>query len=119
MLSLSLSGDDSDKKSKYGEEGGGEAEFQLVGNLVAKTSQNIAFHLRLSEAVDNAGLGNEEHRDKPDVIWHQQQQGSQGHRMDSPNPDNYHNWLPHSAWETYFEAGNLCSCLSDICEGRE
>ena len=70
MLSLSLSGDDSDKKSKYGEEGGGEAEFQLVGNLVAKTSQNIAFHLRLSEAVDNAGLGNEEHRDKPDVIWH-------------------------------------------------
>ena len=90
-----------------------------MGNLVAKTSQNIAFHLRLSEAVDNAGLGNEEHGDKPDVIWHhQQQQGSQGHRMDSPNPDNYHNWPPHSAWETYFEAGNLCSCLSDICEGR-
>ena len=87
-----------------------------MGDFVAESGQNIApllLRLGLDDArLDNASVGNEEGSDKRDVIW-------RCHRMDSPNPDNYHNWPPHSAWETYFEAGNLCSCLSDICEGRE
>ena len=61
-----------------------------MGDHVAEPGQNIAsllLHLLgLDDArLDNASVGNEEGSDKRDVIW-------RCHRMDSPNPDNYHNW---------------------------